>query len=873
MRKYRNSFVWFNLKAIIITILLVVESGAFSKSIQTQFNHLAKKLVTISKKRPSETVYLSTNKGCYDTGEDLWFKANVLNSQLLIPSATNHTLWLEMINESSRQCVWKEKYELKNGVACGHVFVNDSLSEGSYLLIACTQNSFYKSDKEFKDARQILVRKDMKPKLILTTKFSKKFYSPNDSLRVEIQVRDEHKIPQQAEITAILMDQNLELERVKLKSGYDGEAFVKFQTVQKNKELHVKFLVKHKKPSKILTKLVPLRKACPVVLGFYPEGGNLINGIESKVAFKSINQRGQPEAVEAVLYENGDSLLTFNSVHDGMGCFVLKPNAGNKYKVKIIKPLIDSLFSLPCIEKRGVAMELKDREKQKLKFLFKQPKGFKDKKLIVRGQMRGVVYCMASGVLKEQLEISLPLKHFPLQGIAEFTVFDSNMIPIAERLVYVNQEKRLNVEIKFDKEKYKIRDKVKINFKLTDSKHKPVIANLGATVFDKVYENIKDGKNILTHFHLFTQLRGTIHNPNYYFNKQNVDRAKHLDLLMLTHGWRKYIWREQELSNNYKESPVCVVTDGINASLYPTDNEDEAVLEGNFVMAHNSGRDKVVDFLNVEKDGKVIIPWQDLKQWQGGFLYLKPMGNEEFGFKLKLENPFDSLTQQLNLHSIVNYKHKPSLKIASNLTEFVPDPSAIEIDEVLVVREPKSQFRDKYIGHLDSLAQLDLAIGWVCKHQSKEHYYLNGYREGYDHKCNAKVRHKPVDGETYRMIKYETADNGLNYVKDVYTMVYKAPKLSYEELLEKFNLYPLKAYYKERKFYHQTYDKVQQKNFMVPDYRNCLYWNPSITTNKNGEASIEFFCSDIHNRFVINVEGVDGNGCLGVGKEEFYVND
>lgn len=81
---------------------------------------------------PSELVYLQTNKGIYETGEDLWFKAYGLDAQSFGLSDRSKTLYLQMM-DAKDSVVWREKYPIENGIADGHVYMDEKLVEGIFL--------------------------------------------------------------------------------------------------------------------------------------------------------------------------------------------------------------------------------------------------------------------------------------------------------------------------------------------------------------------------------------------------------------------------------------------------------------------------------------------------------------------------------------------------------------------------------------------------------------------------------------------------------------------------------------------------------------------------------------------------------------------
>jgi len=61
-------------------------------------------------------------------------------------------------------------------------------------------------------------------------------------------------------------------------------------------------------------------------------------------------------------------------------------------------------------------------------------------------------------------------------------------------------------------------------------------------------------------------------------------------------------------------------------------------------------------------------------------------------------------------------------------------------------------------------------------------------------------------------------------------------------------------------FKSPDYSSVEMKSNRIPDFRNTLYWNPSVKTDKEGKAGIEFWSSDNTTDYMINIQGVTSNG-------------
>jgi hypothetical protein len=61
-------------------------------------------------------------------------------------------------------------------------------------------------------------------------------------------------------------------------------------------------------------------------------------------------------------------------------------------------------------------------------------------------------------------------------------------------------------------------------------------------------------------------------------------------------------------------------------------------------------------------------------------------------------------------------------------------------------------------------------------------------------------------------------------------------------------------------FVSPDYSTENLKNSRIPDYRNTLYWNPSLNPDKDGNAIAEFWSSDNKSDYVINIQGFANDG-------------
>ena len=92
---------------------------------------------------------------------------------------------------------------------------------------------------------------------------------------------------------------------------------------------------------------------------FFPEGGNLLAGITTRIGFKALNRWGKGENITgSVLDAAGKELNTFKSTHFGMGQFVFLPVKGQTYTARIKTADGRNLsFPFPPVQEKGTVLQ------------------------------------------------------------------------------------------------------------------------------------------------------------------------------------------------------------------------------------------------------------------------------------------------------------------------------------------------------------------------------------------------------------------------------------------------------------------------------------------------------------------------------------
>ncbi len=283
-----------------------------------------------------------------------------------------------------------------------------------------------------------------------------------------------------------------------------------------------------------------------VTLRFFPEGGDLVTGLESVVAVKVTDVYGLPVNAEGAIKDNsGATAATFSTTHDGMGRFTLEPKAGKTYYAEWTDEKKQAHKTpLPDAKQTGVVLQCAFTGSRQA-FIIKRSQDAPDelKTLYLLGYFNSQVVYKARLNLGQNFMVSgsIPLDGIP-SGMIQMTLFDANWKPMAERISFVN------------KEDYFFATKMVPVTKSTERRGKNTLVidvpdtlktNLSISITDAgLTKADPDADNIVSHLLLGGDLRGYIHNPYYYFTGNDDTVRAHLDLVMLTNGWRRFKWDE-----------------------------------------------------------------------------------------------------------------------------------------------------------------------------------------------------------------------------------------------------------------------------------------------------------------------------------------
>lgn len=307
-------------------------------------------------------------------------------------------------------------------------------------------------------------------------------------------------------------------------------------------------------------------------LDFYPEGGYLINGIQSKIGIKVTDKKNRDIEIKGTIKDADDnSVCSFKSYKYGLGLVSFVPEPNKNYFASILINNQEATYPLPKALPNGYHLNIVNTGNQLiLEVTSTSPMGLMNSFLVAHQRGKLIFEKLEN---KDINTYTLTISTATLQdGVANFTLFDNDGKPVCERLVYINNPTNaVDVTVTKNIDLPKTRDQITLEIDLKDEKGNNVSGNLSMSITDmNVVEQNSNRENIKTYLLLNSDLRGQIENPGYFFEKENDPKRRFLlDLVMLTHGWRRFTWNEL-IYNNTTTKDKYKAEKGLYISGYTT---------------------------------------------------------------------------------------------------------------------------------------------------------------------------------------------------------------------------------------------------------------------------------------------------------------
>jgi len=628
---------------------------------------------------------------------------------------------------------------------------------------------------------------------------------------------------------------------------------------------------------------------------FFPEGGSLLENVASIVGFKAVDGNGNPLTISGDVFDSDNELVTsFLSPHDGMGKFQIVPISGKTYYAKIKTSTgVELRFELPKVTKQGYLLNFRTFKGKNIVIintneatLAQNPNAT----LTVICKAKGISYLETTQTLTEtSLSFELTKDKVP-EGISQITLYDSNNRPQSERLVYIEKEHDLDVQLSTDKISYQPNEKATVN---VSSKSKAGIAksasfSLSVTDMNGIIEEKDYGTTISSYFLMEADIRGKVHHPGYYFDATNVKRLEHLDDLLLTQGWRDFLWKTIP---KFNDTINYVAEKGITISGRVKQLLGEKALKNNNITLALINK-KHMNIFNAVTDSLGSFKFENLMFSGKTNMFLNSRnGKGKFRGEIlinTIEQP--SLFTAFKSEPI-SWTQSTRTIVENVFKKFVAygiQPENV-LDEVKIVTKKKSQtpvlygipdnsyvpdesiatFTDIYDLMVQKIPGL-FSEGESVRFQRFEGeplFLLNGntaFRTEIDFIQPSDVEKiDAVKGMQATLYYGEAAANG---IVAVYTKpgIKPGEKGGFHSIKKEIN-----GFYSARVFYSPNPEKPNLELDDKAAVRNIIYWNPYVHPDKTGNVSLNYYNTKIETKVKVALEGITSNG-IPVVKNTYY---
>ncbi len=277
-------------------------------------------------------------------------------------------------------------------------------------------------------------------------------------------------------------------------------------------------------------------------VSFYPEGGQIVANLKNRVAFKAQNEKGENIAIEGNLLNSSSKVLSsFKTYHEGIGFFDITPKAKENYTINVRYNEVEKSFKLPQIFDQGyvLTVDAKNKESIILQMNSNLTNGLKGSTLI--GHVRGIPFLNQSLTDAKLQSLRISRTNIP-SGVVHFTLFNDKGLPVCERISFnKNPQDESNLKIVTNSESFTKRATLELDINdegLINSGGKYAITASNADL-NPILPSAVTIENYLL---FLSDLKGTINNPDQYFADNTSKTSFFLDLIMMTHGWRRFSW-------------------------------------------------------------------------------------------------------------------------------------------------------------------------------------------------------------------------------------------------------------------------------------------------------------------------------------------
>ena len=850
------------MKTFTLLVLMVLSGIALSAQDQSPIPKISLQITSYFSVYPRENVFLMTDKVRYKPGETIWFRAFTSKTDNPLVSDESSKLNLSLFDKTGKN-VTKGTFRMSNGSTSGDLKIPENLMGETYFLVA------YSSEQSSLGQVPIV-------KLSIDPEYSNQWV-------VEAVAKDSISISgKKNELRVVLWDnsgavQKNEQLRYEIKNGSETLEKDKLKT-DENGKVTIPFTIPAKTNGEpFICELSDSRgdwkhevflpsNLDPVVIRFYPEGGNLITGVPTKVGFTAFNKWGIPVDVEgSVLNQDGELVTPVKTLTKGLGLLSIVSPGQQKYKLLLSgKVGQNQSFELPAPATDGLAISVvkTDAEFIYANLIFPDKQKHSVALTVTHGNN---VYWAGDMEINGIGRLKIPADQLP-QGVNLLSVFTKEGNLLAERIIFRDNKQELKISVQPEKNSLSVGGKMNVKVRLTDENNQPLSGNIAVSVTDE-FRSDSEKPQIEEYLQIESELESPFPLFPEAFKEKNKNTAL-MDVFLIANRIKGFDW--SKIRQFKPENATYTNTSNFRISGFVTDKSGSKVNKAKVSLVNNKNMQLHTTTTNSE----------------GIFSFPNLYMNNVDDFSAKATDSEGK--RELKVNMIKNLEGQISVYIADNMLkynlinpEIAIDKSYFNDNEDLFIKA-NTQGLDNQRKLLSSSTSIMDVIKTIkpykiignqivffgsensLNYQGGALIVLDGQQMGTDvgaiqNLSPSDIDHINVSTNPMDIQRY----TGLNSVgvieifqKKAKTTEFDTPKETNEKFDGEFripNVFPTEPANPKRKI------------------RTTLLWIPDQKVDQTGQFEFEVTSGKVISDFVIEVQGTAPDDRMGSGKASFTV--
>ncbi len=628
----------------------------------------------------------------------------------------------------------------------------------------------------------------------------------------------------------------------------------------------------------------------PDVLQFFPESGQLLDGVSTQMGFKLVDSRGKGRAFEAAVFvQDTIEVARIRGNRFGMGKFPFIPQKDAEYTVRLTEGARGGAglsVTFPPVVDDGYLFNMQRNSSKGFHVRFSATSQHVNRRLTLLARSHAGLSRSWTVPMDAQgrAALHIGMEELPV-GLLCFTLFDSEGQPVAERLAFKPGTLQIPLRTAVSKPMASHRMQVDISVQVPES----LLADspdFSAAVFNVDALQRVPNAHIGAYLQLQDAVEGEIEDMAYYVSSDADAVQEDLDILLLTQAWRKINPPDTTRIPEYKSHTVSIRFSDQRTG-QPIRNE----------MAFLSVPSTQGATYTAVTDTNGVASFSVRKMYGTKQIIARLASPSYQAYDAEVLSPYAARHEKADASGLGSDEY-PSSDLRARSVE-------AQATHVYHRRErgryrPVDETVLPFYGRGDVTYRLDDYTRFVLMEEVLREYVsevtVRRSRDTYslhvlDADNNVYFQGQPLivlDGvpivhaneimgyDPLKVEKIDVVTGKYYYGKGIYDGIISLStygnRLDEFELDSRLKVFNYDGLQYEREFYTPPYGDALESNARLPDFRNVLYWAPRLVFDETGAALLPVVTSDLSGKFAIVVQGVDKEGRTAYLIDYFDVN-